>query len=199
MTPTSDTPAEKPLTPRQAAFVAEYLIDLNGTQAAIRAGYAFASANVEAVRLLSHATISEAVERGKAQRLARINTSADSVLHEMSLLAQSCVEHYVLDDFGQLRAAEDAPEGAMRAVKSIKRTVRHDKDGGVTYDVKFELWDKPGQLKIMGKHANVAACFDSMRLTGADGGPIQHAVAEMSVEAVKAELAALAVTAEDLK
>ena len=162
---------DETLTPRQAAFVAEYLIDLNGYQAAVRAGYAENSTG-EAVRLLANARIAAAIERGKAQRLSRVNTTADSVLTELSILANSCVEHYVLDDFGQLRAAPDAPDGVMRAVKSIKRTVKHDKDGGVSYDVKFELWDKPGQLKLMGKHAGVAACFDSVRLAGHDGGAL---------------------------
>ena len=98
--------------------------------------------------------------------------SADTVLNELSILANSSLEHYFIDDFGQLKATDDAPEGAMRAVKSLKRTARHDKDGGVSYIVSFELWDKPGQLKLMGKHAGVKACSDRMEVTGPDGGPI---------------------------
>lgn len=164
---------EKPsFTPRQAAFINEYLVDLNGTQAAIRAGYAPASANVEAVRLLSNATISDAIERAKAQRAARVSVSADAVISELSILANSNIEHYILDDFGQLRAAEDAPDGVMRAVKSIKRKVRHDKDGSITYEVSFELWDKPGQLKLMGRHAGAKACFDRVEVSGPGGGAI---------------------------
>ena len=45
----------KPLNPRQAAFVREYLVDLNGTQAAIRAGYSPNGADVQAIRLLGNA------------------------------------------------------------------------------------------------------------------------------------------------
>lgn len=165
--------ASDKLTPRQAAFVAEYLIDLNGTQAAIRAGYSPATAQEQASRLLSDVIIAAAVDRGKAQRNARVNTTADSVLHEMSLLAQSCVEHYYIDDFGNLQPTEDAPDGAMRAVSSIKKKIRHAKDGSITYEVEFRLWDKPGSLKLMGKHANVAACFDKVEVTGKDGGPIE--------------------------
>ncbi len=161
------------LLPRRAAFVAEYLVDLNGTQAAIRAGYSPATANEQAARLLADASVKLAVERGKAQRNARVNTTADSVLHEMSLLAQSNIEHYYIDDFGQLKPTDDAPDGAMRAIRSIKRKVRHDKEGGVTYEVEFTLWDKPGSLKLMGKHANVAACFDRVEVTGPKGGPIE--------------------------
>ncbi|MES2360018.1 MAG: terminase small subunit [Gemmatimonadota bacterium] len=160
------------LTPRRAAFVQEYLIDLNGAQAAIRAGYAPNSASVEATRLLADASVAAAVERAKAQRFARVNTNADSVLHEVSLLAQSCVEHYEVDDYGNLRPAEGAPEGAMRAISSVKKKIRHAKDGSITYEVEFRLWDKPGSLKLMGKHAGVAACFDKLEVTGKDGGPI---------------------------
>jgi phage terminase small subunit len=157
---------------RRAAFVAEYLIDLNGTQAAIRAGYSSATADVQASQLLRDLKVAEAIERAKAQRFARVNTTADSVLHEVSLLAQSCVEHYEVDDFGNLRAAEGAPEGAMRAVASVKKRIRHAKDGSITYEVEFRLWDKPGSLKLMGKHAGVAACFDKMEISGPNGGPI---------------------------
>jgi phage terminase small subunit len=168
MADSPDVPS-KPLTPRQAAFVAEYLVDLNGTQAAIRAGYSPHTANEQAAQLLANLSIAAHVEKLKAQRLSRVNTTADSVVHEMSLLAQSCVEHYEVDDFGNLRPTEDAPEGAMRAVSSIKKKIRHDKDGGVTYEVEFRLWDKPGSLKLMGKHAGVAACFDKVELVGKGG------------------------------
>jgi phage terminase small subunit len=167
------TTAELPtLNSKQSAFVREYLLDSNGTQAAIRAGYSPNTATEIASELLTLPRVAAAVARGQAARLAAVNISVESVLNEFNILASSCVEHYVLDDFGQLRAADDAPEGAMRAVKSIKRKVRHDKDGSVTYDVSFELWDKPGSMKLLGKHAGVKACSDRMEVTGPDGGPI---------------------------
>ena len=138
----------------------------------MRTGYSPECANVQAAKLVADPNIAAVIESRKAQRLARVNVSADAVITEISLLANSCVEHYVLDDFGQLRAADDAPDGAMRAVKSIKRKVRHDKDGSVTYDVSFELWDKPGSIKLLGRHAGAKACFDRVEHTGADGGAI---------------------------
>ncbi len=163
------------LNPRQRAFVAEYLKDLNATAAAIRAGYSSAAAAPIASRLLTDAKIAFAVERGKAQRLERINTTADSVVHELSLLAASNVEHYYIDDYGQLKPTPEAPDGAMRAVRSIKRKVRHDKEGGVTYELEFTLWDKPGSLKLMGRHAGAPAFFDRVEHTGPKGGPIEFA------------------------
>ena len=164
--------AKESLTSRQQAFVEQFLIDNNATQAAIRAGYSVDTAQEQSSRLLANAIVGGAVAKAQAQRLARVNVSADAVITELSILANSCVEHYVLDDFGQVRPAENAPDGVMRAVKSIKRKVRHDKDGSITYDVSFELWDKPGQLKLMGRHAGAKACFDRVEVSGPNGGPI---------------------------
>ena len=170
------------LTPRQAAFVSEYLIDLNGTAAAIRAGYAPNSANEQAAQLLaglSNPAIPEAVERGKAQRLSRVNMTQDTVLHEMSLLANSDLEHYFIDDQGQVQLAEGAPDGAMRAVQSIKKKTRVHYDAlgnvtGKTYDVELRLWDKPTPLKLMGKHVGLNFS-DRVEHVGKGGGPIEFA------------------------
>ncbi len=56
------------LTAKQERFVAEYLIDLNATQAAIRAGYAEKGASVEGTRLLANAKVAAAVAAAKAER-----------------------------------------------------------------------------------------------------------------------------------
>src|SRR4051794_28830268 len=55
--------ADVKLTARQTRFVQEYLVDLNGTQAAIRAGYSRGSAAVEASRLLRNAKVFDAISR----------------------------------------------------------------------------------------------------------------------------------------
>lgn len=161
------------LTPRQAAFVHEYLIDLNGTQAAIRAGYSPHTANEQAAQLLANLSVSKSVEQGKAQRFARVNISADAVVNEIAILANSNVDHYFVDDYGNLKPTPEAPEGAMRAIASIKKKIRHAKDGSITYEVEYRLWDKPGNVKLLGKHSGVKACFDRVEVTGKDGAPIE--------------------------
>ncbi len=70
----------KKLTARQERFVAEYLIDLNATQAAIRAGYAKKSADVEGSRLLVNAKVAEAVAAAQAERSERTEITQDYVL-----------------------------------------------------------------------------------------------------------------------
>lgn len=161
----------RPLTPRRAAFVQEYLIDNNGAAAAVRAGFASASASQEAARLLADVNVAAHVARAQAQRASRVGVTQDSVLHEMSMLANSSIEHYEVDFAGNLRPAAGAPDGAMRAVQSVKKTMRIDKDDNMTVVVEFKLWDKPSTLKLMGRHIGLFP--DRMEHTGKDGGPIE--------------------------
>lgn len=71
------------LTPKQRRFVEEYLVDLNATQAAIRAGYSARSADVTGSRLLANAKISTAVQAGQAARSKRTNVSQDWIIEHL--------------------------------------------------------------------------------------------------------------------
>ncbi len=68
------------LTPRQARFVDEYLIDLNATQAAIRAGYSGKTAQEQSSRLLSNVMVAAAIEKERAKRSERVSVSQDDVV-----------------------------------------------------------------------------------------------------------------------
>lgn len=162
-----------PLNSRQQALVEQMLIDNNGAQAAIRAGYSPHTAAAIASEILAEPNVAAALARAKAERLSRVNMTADTILHEMSALALARVEHFTISDEGQVALAEGAPQNAMAAVKSIKRKTTVKPNGDRVYDVELHLWDKPGSLKLMGKHANVAACFDKVEVTGKDGGPLE--------------------------
>jgi len=70
------------MTPKQETFVREYLIDLNATQAAIRAGYSERTAEQQGSRLLSNAKVAEAVAAGKSERAAKLDIDALWVLRE---------------------------------------------------------------------------------------------------------------------
>jgi phage terminase small subunit len=145
---------------RQAAFVREYLVDLNATQAYIRAGYSPRTAGSASGDLLRHRLVAAHIARGMAARAARVQVTADGVLSEMSLLAHSDISHYVITDDGQVKPAEGAPEGCMRAVAGIKKKTRiiRDREGqevGREYEVEVRLWDKPQPLKLMGRHVGL--------------------------------------------
>lgn len=68
------------LTPKQERFVAEYLIDLNATQAAIRAGYSAKTAQEQGSRLLSNAMVGAAIAEGAGKRLHKAEITAQDVL-----------------------------------------------------------------------------------------------------------------------
>lgn len=68
------------MTPRQQRFVDEYLVDLNATQAAIRAGYSVRTAEQQGPRLLGYAEIAEAVRLAQAARSQRVQITQDDVL-----------------------------------------------------------------------------------------------------------------------
>lgn len=183
--PETDTLAQT-CSKKEWAFVHEYVIDLNACQSVLRCGcYNVAnedSAKVQGSRLLSRANVQAAIAVVTAQRLQRTNMTADSVLHEMSLLSHSNIGHYFIDDDGQVQLTDGAPAGAMAAIKSIKRkkVVRQERessrgadDGAVTitYDVELTLWDKPDPLKLMGRHVGIFP--NKVEVTGKNGGPIE--------------------------
>lgn len=145
------------LTPKQQRFVEEYIIDLNATQAAIRAGYSERTAESAASRLLRNVKVATAVAEAKAARSARTQITQDRVLEELARIGFSdALRHYVMGDDGRLCLADDAPEGASAAVSSVKRKVRTytDADGNeeTTTEVDFKLWDKNTALANLGKH-----------------------------------------------
>lgn len=163
---------ERPLTSRQQRFVDEYLIDLNGTQAAIRAGYAAGSADVSAAKLLGNARVSRSIAAAKEERAKKTGITQERVLRELELLAFSDHTHYEVDDDGHFKLAPHAPDGAHRAISSVKRRIIRDKDGGITREVEYKLWEKPGMVKLAGRHVGAQGFFDKLEVTGKDGGPV---------------------------
>ncbi len=143
------------LNPNQARFVAEYLKDLNATQACIRAGYSKTSARQHGTLLMANPAIVAAIEAAQEDRAGRTLITQDRVLSELALLAFSDVGHYDLDIHGNVTLTADAPKGARRAISSIKKRTTYDKEGNPTHEVELKLWDKPGPLKLAGQHVGL--------------------------------------------
>ena len=76
-----------PLNDRQSRFVAEYLVDLNATQAAIRAGYSAATANQIGARLLVNVKVAAAIAEAQAARSRRTEVTQDRVVLELARVA----------------------------------------------------------------------------------------------------------------
>lgn len=75
------------LTDKQARFVKEYLIDLNATQAAIRAGYSEKTAQEQSSRLLSNVMVQKAVEKAQAKTSKKLEITHERVLNEIAEIA----------------------------------------------------------------------------------------------------------------
>lgn len=175
------------LTAKQQRFVDEYLIDLNATQAAIRAGYSATNADVTGPRLLGNVRIAEAVAVAMKARSERTEVTADMVLRELARIGFSDVlEHYVLGDDGRVSLSEAAPAGATRAVSSMKRKVRtftrEDGSEEVSIEVEFKVWDKNTALHNIGKHLGMFV--DRQEITGADGQPLFKSFVGVDTDAV---------------
>lgn len=73
----------RPLNAKQQRFVQEYLVDLNATQAAIRAGYSEKTANEQGSRLLANVSVAAAVHGAMAALAEKIELTAEWVCHEL--------------------------------------------------------------------------------------------------------------------
>lgn len=139
------------LRPRQQRFVDEYLLDLNASQAALRAGYSPKSARILGQQLLAKPYIGEAIRTALAARAARVQLTQDAVLHELALLAQSNVGHYRINASGDVELQPGAPADALQAVASIKKKMVQT-EAGTLYETEVRLWNKPAALRMAGEH-----------------------------------------------
>lgn len=121
------------LTPKQERFVEEYLVDLNGTQAAIRAGYSPKTANEQASVMLAKPSIQEAVQAQRAKVSERTEIKQDSVVKELARLALSDVRKIFNAD-GSVKHPGELDDDTAAAVSSVEL----DPDGGF----KIKFWDK---------------------------------------------------------
>lgn len=134
---------------RRRRFVEEYLRDLNGTQAAIRAGYSARTANEQAARLLANASVAQAVAEAKAERSARLGLTADRVLEEVAALAFAHMGQYATWQDDQVNLI-DSGKVDPRAVAEVSQKVnRYGTNIGI------KLHDKVASLKLLAQHLGI--------------------------------------------
>lgn len=89
------------LNEKQKQFCEEYIIDLNGTQAAIRAGYSKKTANEQAAQLLAKLSIQEYIQKIKNKRSERVKYSQDELMRDILEVKNRCMQaNPVLDKEG---------------------------------------------------------------------------------------------------
>ncbi len=141
-------------------LVQEYLVDLNQTQAAIRAGYSTKSANQQASELFAKPNIRARVEELMADRSKRIGINADRVVRELARIA--FVNPVDVVDTKSATVKDDASEDDTAAIASVKVKIVTGDFDSVEREVKFA--DKLKALELLGKHLGMYT--DNVHLTG---------------------------------
>lgn len=142
------------LTAKQQRFVEEYLIDLNATQAAIRAGYSVKTAMEQGHQLLQKTSVQEAIAKAQAERSKRTGVTADRVLQELAKLAFSKMSDFAeWDEDGVSFKSSDklSPDDAA-CIAEITEQELEIAGGNVRRTKKLKLHDKSAALEKLGRH-----------------------------------------------
>lgn len=164
------------LTAKQARFVEEYVLDLNATQAAIRAGYAEKSASVEGARLLANAKVGEAVAAGLKARSERTKIDADWVLTRLAEEAEADLSD-LYDDNGHLKPISEWPpiwrKGLVQGIEVEELYEGRGEDRehiGRLRKLKFDSRIK--RVELIGKHVAVQAFREQVGHGDPNGNPL---------------------------
>lgn len=169
---TTDVPIPA-LTPRQARFVDEYLIDLNATQAAIRAGYSARTANQQGPRLLESSTVMAAIDARKIDRSEKLKIDAGWILQRLVAEAEADLAD-LYDQYNNLKAVEDWPliwrQGLVQGIEVEALFDGFGKDREQIGTVrKIKLDNRVKRIELIGKHIKVNAFQEQVVVSGLDG------------------------------
>ncbi len=164
------------LSPLQARFVEEYLVDLNAADAARRAGYSKRGANRKGYDLLRTPKIQAAVTAAKQARSRRTDADADAVIAELNLIAFSnMLDYMTIQDDGTVAidfsAVDRDQAAAILELVVDEYTDGKGDDARPVKRVKFKLADKKGALVDLGRHHGLFP--NRHEVTGKDGEPIR--------------------------
>jgi phage terminase small subunit len=165
------------LNARQVRFVEEYLIDLNATQAAIRAGYSARTAQEQGSRLLCNVMVSPAIAAAMEARSKRTQITADRVLEELAKIAFSDMRAFAkwgpdgvtLKESGELHGLDAA------CVAEVSEST--SESGG---SLRFKLHSKVEALRELGRHLKLFTDLEEVtheyKLSDADRRTAIHCI-----------------------
>lgn len=133
------------LNKRQKLFVAEYIVDLNATQAAIRAGYSEKTAGAIASENLKKPDIQAEIQKQMRKRAERVEITQDTVLRELANIAFANATDFVRIKDGQVVFSDTSKVAREKqsAISGIKRTQR---------SMEIKTYDKVKALELLGRH-----------------------------------------------
>lgn len=137
------------LTAKQKRFIEEYLIDLNATQAAIRAGYSPHTAKEIGSENLSKPHIRARIEQALAERSKRTGINQDRVIMELARIA--LINPGNLINFAEVTVKGEASEDDLAAIQSVKVKTIPTENGEIV-EREVRLYDKNRALELLGRH-----------------------------------------------
>lgn len=164
------------LTAKRKRFVDEWLIDFNGTQAAIRAGYSEKTAAATAARLLRNVNIQNEISHRQRDLQKRTEVTQDRVVKELARVAfadatdYACVETLTYEnEDGTVSPVQIVSPKDTDTLSDDQRAaiagIKHGANG-----IEVKLHDKIKALELLGRH--IGMFNDKLSLSGADGGPL---------------------------
>lgn len=159
---------KRKLTERQKRFVEQYLIDLNATQAAIRAGYSRETAMEQGYQLLQKTSVSSAIQVAIEKRSRRTQISQDRVLNELMAIGFSNIYDAINIERGKLeyKSIDALPADLKQAIVEIACVPSED---GSTRITRIKLSCKIKALNLIAKHLGM---FDGLQRN--DCAPVAH-------------------------
>lgn len=157
------------MTPKQEAFVREYLIDLNATQAAIRAGYSANRADAMGHENLRKPEIAAAVAAAQQARAEKTGVDAEWVLKRLHSEATADLAD-LYDDNGNLKSVHEWPmvwrTGLVAGIETVQERDGKDEDGAPTFVTvrKVKLLERTKLLELIGKHIGVQAFKEKLEV-----------------------------------
>ena len=134
---------------KQDVFVDEYLIDLNATQAAIRAGYSVKTADQQGSRLLANVKVQTKIAKAMAERSKRTGVNQDRVVLELAKIA--FVNPSELIDTNTGKVLPGASPDDLACIQSVK-VKKTTKGKNVIEEREVRVHDKIKALEKLGQH-----------------------------------------------
>lgn len=141
------------LTPRQSRFVAEYLVDLNATEAAKRAGYSAKTAHSAGPRLLENVEVKREVDAALARRSTRVEVRQDDVVRELLRIGFVDIAG-AFDAQNRLLPLHEMSAEVRRAIVGVEVTATGSEEAP-RFVTKVKFSDKLRGLELLGKHVGM--------------------------------------------
>lgn len=184
-----------PLTDKQARFVAEYLVDLNARQAAIRAGFSERTAGQKGHELTTqHTGVMAEIAKRQAAIAYTLEVTQERIVAELAKIGFANMLDFIRvgedgDAFVDLSKLTREQAAAIAEVTVEDFLDGRGEDAREVRRVKFKLSDKQGALEKLARHLGMFK--DRVELTGKDGGPFE--IEEVSArERVASRIAGIA-------